>query len=321
MSDPRLPGHFPLRAFISVNMIRRMNKGISRDQALSMIGDDLREDLANGTLKLWRVTLDGVEQCSMDDLKGVQDLDGFFIEDRNNPDLAESARYALGPVIAQRPGERVQVTDYDPKRLLHYLEAEGMFDGIDGELMRKVAEHVAKNGWQEVKMLTFRQTAARIRQHYEEKGETIEDAWPSVQREVANGALNPLGEVPPGNENPADWLREAADGERVLSSREKTPIRNIVRFTEQDVSQCFPLESDSDGMTGSPKASLASAQNNAEQWIKETARRGGCMGKANYRKAALKEISGLSMRAFDRAWGNVTSLPEFEHLTKPGTKS
>ncbi|MEZ5847246.1 MAG: hypothetical protein R3C70_10905 [Geminicoccaceae bacterium] len=321
MSEPSLPGHFPLREFIIVNMIRRMNKGISRDQALSAIGDDLREDLANGTLKLWRITLDGFEQCAMDDLKGVQNLDGFYIEDRNNPDLAESARHALGPVIAQRPGQRVQVTDHDPKLLLPYLEAEGMFDGIEGELTRKVAEHVAKNGWQEVRMLAFGQTAARIRQHYEQKGEAIEDAWQSVQREIANGGLNPLGEVPPGNENPADWLREAADGERELSSREKTLIRNIVRFTEQDVDQCYPVESDSDGVTGSPKVSLASAQNNAEQWIKEAARRGGYNGKTAYREAALKEVPDLSARAFDRAWGNVTSLPEFEHLTKPGTKS
>jgi len=134
MSDPILPGHFPLRAFIDANMIHRVRDGISRDQALSTIGDDLREDIANGALKLWRITPDGIEQCSMDDLKGVQNLDGFYIEDRNNPDLAESARHALGPVIAQRPGQRVQVTDYDPKLLLPYLEAEGMFDGIEGEL-------------------------------------------------------------------------------------------------------------------------------------------------------------------------------------------
>jgi len=180
---------------------------------------------------------------------------------------------------------------------------------------------VAKNGWQEVRMLTFGQTAVRIRQHYEQKGETIEDAWQSVQREIANGALNPLGEVPPGNENPADWLREAADGGRELSSGEKTMIRNVVRFTEQDVDQCFPVESDSDGVTASPKVSLVSAQRKAEQWIKEAVSRGEYKMKGEYKKAACAEINGLSGRAFDRAWADVAGLPEFKHLAESGPKS
>jgi hypothetical protein len=50
------------------------------------------------------------------------------------------------------------------------------------------------------------------------------------------------------------------------------------------------------------KESLASAEARCRKWLVDKASENKCMSKKEYRKLAIKEIEGLSKRAFDRAW-------------------